>query len=124
LDRRDELSLADVSGGVGFSGRGGSWAAVGSFSTLCISVDAGGLPQLLQVHLEQFLLDCARSTSRRAIGPIMRVSFHLPPPPSGGEACRVQEKNHGKYADLRALHDAMLSFGNAAPKYVKERLGI
>src|SRR6267142_230712 len=34
------------------------------------------------------------------------------------------EKNHGKYLDLRALHDAMLSFGNAAPKYVKERLGI
>ena len=34
------------------------------------------------------------------------------------------EKNHGKYADLRALHDAMLSFGNAAPKYVRERLGI
>ena len=34
------------------------------------------------------------------------------------------EKNHGKYPDLRALHDAMLSFGNAAPKYVKERLGI
>ena len=54
----------------------------------------------------------------------MRVSVHLPPPPSGGEACHVQEKNHGKYADLRALHDAMLSFGNAAPKYVKERLGI
>jgi uncharacterized protein (DUF885 family) len=34
------------------------------------------------------------------------------------------EKNHGKYPDLRALHDAMLSFGNAAPKYVRERLGI
>jgi uncharacterized protein (DUF885 family) len=34
------------------------------------------------------------------------------------------EKNHGKYPDLRALHDAMLSFGNAAPKYVKERLGL
>ena len=34
------------------------------------------------------------------------------------------EKNHGKYPDLRSLHDAMLSFGNAAPKYVKERLGI
>src|SRR5438105_3815527 len=34
------------------------------------------------------------------------------------------EKNHGKYSDLRALHDAMLSFGNAAPKYVKERLGL
>ena len=33
------------------------------------------------------------------------------------------EKNHGKYPDLRTLHDAMLSFGNAAPKYVKERLG-
>ena len=28
------------------------------------------------------------------------------------------EKNHGKYPDLRSLHDAMLSFGNAAPKYV------
>jgi uncharacterized protein (DUF885 family) len=34
------------------------------------------------------------------------------------------EKNHGKYPDLRSLHDAMLSFGNAAPKYVKERLGM
>jgi uncharacterized protein (DUF885 family) len=34
------------------------------------------------------------------------------------------EKNHGKYPDLRALHDAMLSFGNAAPKYVRERLGL
>ena len=34
------------------------------------------------------------------------------------------EKNHGRYPDLRALHDAMLSFGNAAPKYVKERLGM
>src|SRR5438067_4605202 len=34
------------------------------------------------------------------------------------------EKNHGRYPDLRALHDAMLSFGNAAPKYVKERLGL
>ncbi|HWE23786.1 MAG TPA: DUF885 domain-containing protein [Myxococcales bacterium] len=34
------------------------------------------------------------------------------------------EKNHGRYADLRALHDAMLSFGNAAPKYVRERLGL
>ena len=34
------------------------------------------------------------------------------------------EKNHGKYPDLRSLHDAMLSFGNAAPKYVKERLGL
>src|SRR6266850_5882549 len=33
------------------------------------------------------------------------------------------EKNHGKYPDLRSLHDAMLSFGNAAPKYLKERLG-
>jgi uncharacterized protein (DUF885 family) len=32
------------------------------------------------------------------------------------------EKNHGNYPDLRALHDAMLSFGNAAPKYVRERL--
>src|SRR5438105_2482121 len=36
----------------------------------------------------------------------------------------VWEKNHGKYPDLRSLHDAMLSFGNAAPKYVKERLGM
>jgi len=27
------------------------------------------------------------------------------------------EKDHGKYPDLRALHDGMLSFGNAAPKY-------
>ncbi len=34
------------------------------------------------------------------------------------------EKNHGKYPDLRTLHDAMLSFGNAAPKYVRERLGM
>jgi uncharacterized protein (DUF885 family) len=34
------------------------------------------------------------------------------------------EKNHGKYPDLRSLHDAMLSFGNAAPKYVRERLGM
>ncbi|HYZ87892.1 MAG TPA: DUF885 domain-containing protein [Myxococcales bacterium] len=34
------------------------------------------------------------------------------------------EQNHGKYPDLRALHDAMLSFGNAAPKYVRERLGL
>jgi uncharacterized protein (DUF885 family) len=34
------------------------------------------------------------------------------------------EKNHGKYPDLLSLHDAMLSFGNAAPKYVRERLGI
>ncbi len=34
------------------------------------------------------------------------------------------EKNHGKYPDLRALHDAMLSFGNAAPKYIRERLGL
>ena len=34
------------------------------------------------------------------------------------------DKNHGKYPDLRALHVAMLSFGNAAPKYVRERLGI
>ena len=34
------------------------------------------------------------------------------------------EKNHGKYPDLRALHDAMLSFGNAAPKYVRERLSL
>jgi uncharacterized protein (DUF885 family) len=34
------------------------------------------------------------------------------------------EKSHGKYPDLRSLHDAMLSFGNAAPKYVKERLGL
>ncbi|HKC58916.1 MAG TPA: DUF885 domain-containing protein [Myxococcales bacterium] len=34
------------------------------------------------------------------------------------------EKNHGKYPDLRALHDAMLSFGNAAPKYVRQRLGL
>jgi uncharacterized protein (DUF885 family) len=34
------------------------------------------------------------------------------------------EKNHGKFHDLRALHDAMLSFGNAAPKYVRERLGL
>ncbi|HYV67149.1 MAG TPA: DUF885 domain-containing protein, partial [Myxococcales bacterium] len=34
------------------------------------------------------------------------------------------QRNHGKYADLRALHDAMLSFGNAAPKYVRERLGL
>jgi uncharacterized protein (DUF885 family) len=34
------------------------------------------------------------------------------------------EKSHGKYPDLRSLHDAMLSFGNAAPKYVKERLGM
>ena len=34
------------------------------------------------------------------------------------------EKNHGKYPDLRSLHDAMLSHGNAAPKYVKERLGL
>jgi hypothetical protein len=34
------------------------------------------------------------------------------------------EKSHGNYPDLRSLHDAMLSFGNAAPKYVKERLGM
>jgi uncharacterized protein (DUF885 family) len=34
------------------------------------------------------------------------------------------EKNHGRYPELRALHDAMLSFGNAAPKYVRERLGL
>ena len=34
------------------------------------------------------------------------------------------EKNHGKYPGLRALHDAMLSFGNAAPKYIRERLGL
>jgi uncharacterized protein (DUF885 family) len=34
------------------------------------------------------------------------------------------QKDHGKYPDLRALHDAMLSFGNAAPKYVRERLGL
>jgi len=34
------------------------------------------------------------------------------------------EKNHGRYPDLKALHDAMLSFGNAAPKYVRERLGL
>jgi uncharacterized protein (DUF885 family) len=34
------------------------------------------------------------------------------------------EKKHGKYPDLRSLHDAMLSFGNAAPKYVRERLGL
>jgi uncharacterized protein (DUF885 family) len=34
------------------------------------------------------------------------------------------EKDHGKYPDLRALHDAMISFGNAAPKYVRERLGL
>ena len=34
------------------------------------------------------------------------------------------EKTRGKYPDLRALHDAMLSFGNAAPKYVRERLGL
>lgn len=33
------------------------------------------------------------------------------------------EKTRGKYPDLRALHDGMLSFGNAAPKYVRERLG-
>ena len=33
------------------------------------------------------------------------------------------ERNHGRYPDLHALHDAMLSFGNAAPKYVKGRLG-
>src|SRR5205814_3957735 len=33
------------------------------------------------------------------------------------------EKDHGKYPDLRALHDGMLSFGNAAPKYVRERMG-
>jgi len=34
------------------------------------------------------------------------------------------EKNHGKYPDLRAFHDAMLSFGNAPPKYVRERMGL
>jgi uncharacterized protein (DUF885 family) len=34
------------------------------------------------------------------------------------------EKDHGKYPDLRALHDGMLSFGNAAPKYVRERMGL
>jgi uncharacterized protein (DUF885 family) len=34
------------------------------------------------------------------------------------------EKNHGKYPDLRAFHDAMISFGNAAPKYVRERMGL
>jgi uncharacterized protein (DUF885 family) len=34
------------------------------------------------------------------------------------------ENKHGKYPDLRSLHDAMLSFGNAAPKYVRERLGL
>lgn len=34
------------------------------------------------------------------------------------------EKNHGRYPDLRALHDGMLSFGNAAPKYIRERLGM
>jgi uncharacterized protein (DUF885 family) len=33
------------------------------------------------------------------------------------------EKDHGKYPDLRALHDGMLSFGNAAPKYIRERMG-
>ncbi|HZX94086.1 MAG TPA: DUF885 domain-containing protein [Myxococcales bacterium] len=34
------------------------------------------------------------------------------------------EKDHGKYPDLRALHDAMLAHGTAAPKYVRERLGL
>jgi len=34
------------------------------------------------------------------------------------------EKNHGKYPDLRSFHDAMISFGNAAPKYVRERMGL
>ena len=34
------------------------------------------------------------------------------------------EKDHGKYPDLKSLHDAMLSFGNAAPKYVRERLSL
>jgi uncharacterized protein (DUF885 family) len=34
------------------------------------------------------------------------------------------EKKHGKGARLRELHDQMLSFGSAAPKYVKERMGL
>src|SRR5882724_2507928 len=34
------------------------------------------------------------------------------------------ERDHGKYPDLRALHDGMLSLGNAAPKYVRERMGL
>ena len=33
------------------------------------------------------------------------------------------EKDHGKYPELRALHDAMLAHGTAGPKYVRERLG-
>ena len=33
-----------------------------------------------------------------------------------------EKKNPGK--SLRQIHDAMLSFGTAAPKYVKERLGL
>jgi uncharacterized protein (DUF885 family) len=31
---------------------------------------------------------------------------------------------HGAGADMKAMHDAMMSFGSPAPKYVKEALGI
>jgi uncharacterized protein (DUF885 family) len=34
------------------------------------------------------------------------------------------EAHHGKLADLKQFHDALLSFGSPAPKYVKERLGL
>jgi uncharacterized protein (DUF885 family) len=34
------------------------------------------------------------------------------------------EKKHGKGAELKKFHDALLSFGSPPPKYVKERLGL
>jgi uncharacterized protein (DUF885 family) len=37
---------------------------------------------------------------------------------------RAYEAKHKGPIDLRAMHDAMLSFGSPAPKYVKAMMGL
>jgi uncharacterized protein (DUF885 family) len=34
------------------------------------------------------------------------------------------EAKHGATVDLKTMHDAILSFGSPAPKYVREALGL
>ena len=38
--------------------------------------------------------------------------------------CKAYVAKHGSAADLKAMHDAILSLGSPAPKYVKEALGL
>ena len=38
--------------------------------------------------------------------------------------CKAYVAKHGSATDLKAMHDAILSLGSPAPKYVKEALGL